>query len=144
MLMWSSSLCGISFKTMPSFPVVEFLFAPHSTNWSGLVRSALLSPGERKKKLLLGLLSLQMCNQTCFILHEHTIQMLTYISDVTETHSLVRAFFFLRTRLLGSILNILFILLTSATFCLYQRDFYEMGLCCTNFSAEWVLVPEAI
>lgn len=96
MLMWSSSLCGISFRTMPSFPVVEFLFAPRSTDWSGLVRSALLSPGERKKekkkKLLLGLLSLQMCNhlEICFMLRGHTIQMLTYISEI---HNLVGAFF---------------------------------------------------
>lgn len=54
------------------------------------------------------------------MLHEYSIQMLTYISEI---HNLVGAFFlffFLRTSL-SSILNILFILLTSAKLCLYQR-----------------------
>lgn len=40
--MWSSALCGISFKTMPSFPVVEFLFTPPSTE-RRLVRTGQLS-----------------------------------------------------------------------------------------------------
>lgn len=42
---------GISFKTMPSFPVVEFLFTPHSTE-RRLVGTGQLSFGfaRRKKK----------------------------------------------------------------------------------------------
>lgn len=76
------------------------------------------------------------------MLHEYTVQMLTDVSDTNSEFS--QSFSFLRTRLLNKILNILFIHLTSAKFCLHQRDFYEMGLCCTNFSVEWILVPEAI
>lgn len=101
MFMWSSSLCGISFQTVPSFPVVEFLFTAPSTDWSGLVRSAL------KKDPALFLIFADVGPFA-------TLQMLTHISDLTEICCRVG---FHLTRSLNELLNILFILLAAAKFC---------------------------
>lgn len=125
MFMWSSSLCGISFKTMPSFPVVEFLFTPHSTEWR-LVRTGQVSfvVAWRKKKRFCFVYHLCRCCSNVLLfanilgLHAYTIQMLTQkyeqnIQDEKKKRGSDQTINFSNVRNL-----------TAAKFCLYQRDFY--------------------
>lgn len=129
--MWSLSLCGISFKTMSSFPVVEFPFTPHSTE-QRLVRTGQLSFvfARRKKKDSALFIVFVNAAVMCIVCKSPlvpwlTVQMRTQFSNITEINSLIRAF--LCFRLLNTMMNILFIFLPAAKFCLYQKRFLLKG-----------------